>query len=431
MYEELAGKRLLVLGGTILSCEIIRKAKQMGLTVAVTDYYPLEKSPGKQIADEIYDISTIDVDAVVQLIQKQKFDGVITGFSDMLLPYYAEICQKAGVPAYGTKEQFDIFTNKASYKDLCRKFGVPTVEEYSLDGVICNNEGINYPVLVKPLDGSGSRGISRCYTQEELNRAIYKALSCSKESRVLVERYMTGREVTVFWLFIDGNYYLTGIGDRHVKKNQGDEVMPLPVGYTFPSNLTHKYRQEIEPKVKEMLQYVGIKNGMMFMQCKVENDVCVIYDIGYRLTGSLEYINFAQVCGYNPLEMMIRFAVTGVMTDRDITQLITPETMKPSFNVSCLAGPGTIKQLIGCEKVKTFPEVADVVIAHYPGETIEDSMRGLLTQITVRVLGSVDNKKQLYQVMHKIEESIHIISTKGEEMRLSGIEVTDIDGLED
>ena len=389
MPDDLKGKRLLVLGGTRISCEIIRKAMQMGLTVGVADYYPREQSPGKLIADEDYEVSTLDVDAVAALIKKQRFDGVLTGFSDMLLPYYAEICRKAGLPSYGTKEQFELFTNKERYKALCRKYGVPTVEEYRVDPETVDDSEIRYPVLVKPADGSGSRGIMVCHNRDELQVAVEKAKKASKSSSILVEQYLSGREVTVFWLFLDGQYYLTAIGNRHVKQNQGNDVIPLPVGYTYPASITPKYRTEIEENAKNMFRAAGIQNGMMFMQCKVENGVCVVYDIGYRLTGSLEYINLEAACGYNPLEMLIRFAVSGKMTDRDVRSLIRPEAMKPSFNVSCLAAPGTIAEVTGVDQVKTLPGVVDAVIEHYPGETITENMRGLLAQIAVRVFGTV------------------------------------------
>ena len=429
MFKQLIGKRLLVLGGTRISCEIIRKAKAMGLTVIVTDYYPAERSPGKQIADESYEVSAIDVDAVVNLIHDKHIDGVITGFADLLLPCYAEICEKAGLPAYGTREQFETFTDKAKYKKLCRQFGVPTVEEYKIDEKNIDSITIRYPVLVKPSDSSGSRGISVCRTADELKEAIIKAKEYSKEDSILVERYMSGREVTVFWLFVDGNYYLTAIGNRHTKQNQGTDIIPLPVGYTYPASVTPKYRAEIEKKAKAMFRYAGIKNGMMFMQCKVENDVCIVYDIGYRLTGSLEYINFEDACGYNPLEMMIRFAVTGQMTNKTVDALISPEKMKPSFNVSCLSAPGIIESITGVDKVKSMSFVSDAILAHIPGETITKEMRGLLAQITVRVLGSVEKKELLCEAMQAVENNIHIISTEGKELRLSGIEPEDIEGL--
>ena len=99
MRYDLTDKKVLVMGGTRISCEIIRKAKEMGCYVVVADYNKVEDSPGKQIADEHFEISVTDVDAIVELIHRENIEGVLVGFSDMLLPYYAEICRKAGLPA--------------------------------------------------------------------------------------------------------------------------------------------------------------------------------------------------------------------------------------------------------------------------------------------------------------------------------------------
>ena len=420
---NISGKRLLVLGGMLISCEIVRKAQSMGITVGVADYNTVEDSPGKQIADEHYEVSVIDVNAVVKLVKEAHFDGVLVGFNDMLLPYYAEICQKTGLPCYGTKEQFETFISKDKYKSLCRQFGVPTIEEFCI-----GDEHIKYPVLVKPVDSSGSRGITICHNYQELKEAYEVALSASNTKKVLIERYMDGHEVTVFWVFQDGEYYLAALGNRHVKKNQGDDVIPLPVGYTFPSIYLPKYRNEVEQNCKKMFSHLGIKDGMMFMQCKVEDGTCYVYDIGYRLAGSLEYKILERVCGYNPMEMLIRFALTGQMGEPLLSQKATPEFPTPAFNVSCLSGPGTIQTINGVEKVMAFPEVEDVVIAHQPGETITEQMRGLLAQITVRILGSVPSKENLLPIMTKIENTLHIVSKEGKNMMLPGIEKTDVEG---
>ena len=423
MYKKLEGKRLLILGGMRISCEIVRKAKAMGIYTIVADYNKIEDSPGKQIADEAANLSVIDVDAVVAYIKEHDIDGVFVGFNDMLLPYYAEICEKAGLPCYGTKEQFETLIAKDQYKALCRQFGVPTIPEYDI-----NDTDIKYPVLVKPVDSSGSRGITICHNRQELEDAVEKGKQASKTGKVLIERYMDGREVTVFWTFQDGNYYLSAHSNRHVKHNQGKDVIPLPVGYTFPSVYLPKYRAEVEENCKMMFKHLGLKDGMMFMQCKVEDEICYVYDLGFRLTGSLEYKILERVCGYNPLEMMICHALTGKMGFESIAGKAIPEFKTPAFNVSCLCAPGTIKEITGIDEVKHMAEVEDAVLAHVPGETIIEQMRGLLAQITVRVLGSVPTKNDLLPTMQRIDNTIHIIGENGEELLLPGIEYSDIEG---
>lgn len=424
MNNNLEGKRLLILGGMRISCEIVRKARQMGIYTIVADYYPAEKSPAKAIAYKAIEVSVTDVDAVAAVIRQENVDGVFVGFNDMLLPFYADICKKAGLPCYGTKTQFETLIAKDKYKALCRQFGVPTIPEYDI-----NDENIKYPVLVKPVDSSGSRGITICHNRQQLDEAVEIGRKASKAGKVLIERYMDGREVTVFWTFQDGNYYLSALGNRHVKHNQGMDIIPLPVGYTFPSVFLPKYRAEVEENCKRMFRHLGIKDGMMFMQCKVENGTCYVYDLGFRLTGSLEYKILERVCGYNPLEMMICHALTGKMGEESIAGKAVPEFETPAFNVSCLCAPGTIKEITGIDEVKALHEVEDVVIAHAPGETITEQMRGLLAQITVRVLGSVESKDRLLPTMQKIDDTIHIIGTEGEQLLLPGIEYSDIEGF--
>ena len=410
--EKLKNKKLLILGGTLISCEIVRQAKKMGIYVVVTDYNKPEDSPAKQIADEHFMVSATDVDAVVELIKQEHIDGVLVGFNDMLLPYYAEICQKSGLPCYATKEQFELFINKKRYKELCREYNVPTVKEYSisLTELKSNKFNVQYPVLVKPVDSSGSRGITICHSDSELGEAYNKALNFSATNQVLVEQYLTGKEVTVFVVMQDGKYYLSGIGNRHMKASR-DGILPLPVGYTFPSIYTESYEKNILPKVKTMLNDVGIKNGMMFMQCKVEDGVVTVYDLGLRLTGSLEYKVFEQLSGYNTLELMINFALTGKMADNDLSKVINP-FKRYGFNISVVAEPGVIKNIEGIEAVKALPEVAGVFISHLPGEEITQSMYGLLSQITVRVLGSACDYDNFVKIIDKIINAIKVIDTE-------------------
>lgn len=428
---DFKGKRLLILGGSRISLEIIKHAKSMGIVTGVTDWYTLEKSPAKQMADEAYYENTSDIDAMVKLIKEHKFDGVITGFTDSVLPYYAEICQKAGLPSYGTKEQFELFIDKNKYKALLRKFDIPTIPEYHVGFPDSDDisDSIDYPVIVKPTDSSGSRGITICHNKDELKKAMLSAIEVSKVQRVLVEKYIDEKEATIIWLFKDGKYYISLCGNRHIKHNQEGQL-PLPAGYSYPASVQPRFLKETAPKIEKMLHFLGVKNGMMFMQCKVVDGVCYIYDIGYRLTGTLEYINLKHMCGYDPMDMLIHFALTGTMGEPDIDQKVDPYLGgEYTYNVSLLCKPGKIAEMKGIEEIKKLPGVFDAVIAHPVGDTITEAMKGRLAQITVRILGKASSVAEMKTTMIKIQKLAHIISEDGEEMILHGLEETDFTGV--
>ena len=427
---DLQGKRLLILGGSRISCEIIRHARAMGIVTGVTDFYPIERSPAKQLADEAYYVDTTKMEAMAALVTGQKFDGILTGFTDSVLPYYAEICERVGMPSYGTREQFEVFIDKRKYKELMRQFDVPTIPEYriDLDNFDATTADIVYPVIVKPSESSGARGITVCHSKAELALAMSFAAQTSETKEVLVERYIDEPEATIFWLFVDGQYYPMMIGNRHVKHNQ-DGVIPLPAGYTYPSVVQPRFLQETAPKMERMFRSMGIRNGMMFMQSKIVDGECWVYDIGYRLTGSLEYINLKEMCGYDPLDMLIRFALTGNMGEPEIAKKADPYLSgKYTYNVSLLCKPGKIAKIAGLEEIEKLPGVIKVVVAHPAGDEITPKMKGLLAQITVRILGKADTIKAMKNEMMEIQRLAHVISDTGEEMILPGLEESDFVG---
>jgi len=429
--SDLKNKKLLILGGSKISCEIVNKAKKMGIKTMVTDWYPLENSPAKQIADEYAMTSTADLPAMLQLIKDNNIDGVITGFTDSVLPYYADMCKEAGLPSYGTRYQFEILTDKTKYKKLCKEFNVPVIEEYDVKETDLDTNKIKniiYPVLVKPADGSGARGVFICHNEEELNAKYRESLNYSQSKEILVERYVEGKEVTVFYLLNDGEIYLTGMGNRHMKHNQ-EGVIPLPVAYTFPSVQLEQYIKTTDQNVKKMFQSLDMKNGMVFLQCMVKDNECIVYDIGYRLTGTLEYKLMSEIYGYDPLEMLINFALTGKMTKQNLSELIEPIWKKYACNVSFLMKPGTIKELNGVDEILSIPGVIDAVFAREEGESLPLEAKGMLRQITLRVFATAKSKDELENLLNQIYDTLEIIGTNGENLLLEGLDTKELEGV--
>ena len=217
MTSALKNKKLLIIGGDSFSVDIVKTAQSMGIYTIVTDWYETKRSPAKLVADEYWNTSIEDYESLTKQIKEHHVDGILTGFTDSYLLAYQHLCEINNFPSYGTKEQFEILTNKALYKEWCKKFNVPTIQQYN-----ASDTDIQFPIIIKPVDGSGSRGLHVCHNLEELQDAIAASKKSSRQGEVIIERYMTGREVTIFWTFVDGKYYLSAIGNRHVKQNQGE-----------------------------------------------------------------------------------------------------------------------------------------------------------------------------------------------------------------
>jgi len=347
---DLSGKRLLVLGGTNLSCEIIRRAQKMGVYVIVTDYLP--DSPGKKIANKSYLVSTTDVVSVVELIKKERVDGVLTGFIEMMLPYYQLICKKANLHCYATENQINIATNKNRFKSLCREFDIPVVNDYKIDYPFSNKDldHIQFPAIIKPYDSGGGRGIYICWDPDELRQNYSKALNFSSQNAALIEDHVNANEVSIFYLIQDGRISLSTMADRFVQ-NFFPKTIPLPIAYLFPSKHLKKYQQTMNIKVTKMFESIGIKNGMLFIQSFVKDGNFIFYEMGFRLTSSLEYKIIAKFNHINPLETMINFALTGSMWEKQICSVIDPNYDEYGFNLTFIAKPGQVGEILGVQEV--------------------------------------------------------------------------------
>lgn len=411
----MSGKRLLVLGGTTYSCDIIRAAQQLGIYVMVTDYYA--NSPGKLIADKSFNISATDVDGVVKLIKEENIDGVLTGFSEKLLPYYQQICEKSHCYCYANKDQIEISTNKDLFKDLCRKFSLSVVEEYRIEFAKNHDQlrRIAFPVVIKPTDSGGARGVYVCRNEEELIFNYHKALVYSKSGNIIVEKFMACEEVTIFYLIQDGEIMLSGMADR-ITKSGYQSTLPLPRAYLFPSKHIGNYQKHVHSKVKKMFEFIGLKNGILFIQSFVDDEDFIFYEMGFRLSPTFEYKIISKINGVNPLHMMIHYALTGKMNDQLIRNNLNPNYSVIGYNLTLLTKPGTIGNIYGIKQIIRDASVIDAILTYTEGDVIPEESIGTLKQVILRVIGVARDKKELEKIIKLINQSFRVISTGGENM---------------
>ena len=423
--DNLKGKRMLLLAGTNLTLEAISLAQKMGVWVAVTDYN--ENTPAKNISDAAFNVSTTDIDALEKLCREQHIDGVFTNWIDSMLPWGARICERMHYPYPFTLEQIDMYTDKEKFKNLCLKYGVPVPKQYCSNNNFSNAEidKIEFPVIVKPVDSSGSRGISICENKLQLKKAIDKALHYSASKKVIVEQYIEGDEITVNYVIEDGIAMLTSVHDRYFNTEQ-EGVIKTPDIYIYPSKYTSLYLEKLDFLVTEMLNKTGLKNGSIFMQACVKDNKIYLYETGMRLNGCKIYQLVNAESGYNALEHLIHFSLTGHMGSPSIQEQINPRFKHWYSTISLLGKPGTISKIEGIDELESMPEIIAVSQWHFVGETITPEMRGTLPQTIVRISLKGDTKEKLLETIKQVYNCVKVYDEQDENMLLSPHDLNDL-----
>lgn len=410
MTKTLQGKKLLILGGNALTCDIVNTANKMGVYTIVSDWNKLEDSPAKQIACEFWDISLMDYEKLSERIKKDNVLGMITGFTDSYLLPYQHLCELNGLPCYGTKEQFEKTLDKARFKYFCKTNGVEIVPEY--DVKTFNKETISEEnkIIIKPVDNSGSRGICLCSHPSEYEKMLDYALNFSQKKEVVLERYMECDDVSFEYVIQDGVVMLSSICDRYIHKTKSGGSVTSKLIY--PSKYTEQYIKEADGKVKQMFQNMGLKNGVLFMQAFVEDGHFYFYEMGYRLSGGRHYIFTENQNGTNAVKELIYFAFYGKMAENNLSQQVSPLFKNICCQLSVLCKSDKIGKIVGKSRLKENPEIIDSTFYYQEGDVI--GKEGTTSQIVARLHIVVQNQQQLTNVIKSVKQTLSIINDKGE-----------------
>lgn len=421
--ERFDGKTLIFLDGSAVAIPAVERAKELGIKTVVANYYDELRSPAKTHADIAIKIDFTDLDGLVRICKEYKVDGMFQGWTDSHLPVYADLCERMGWPCYGTKEQFEVCANKDLFKQTCIRYGVPVAKEYDLhfNGEhLVGIENAMLPVIVKPTDSSGSRGVYVCRTTEELEENYRKAWDISPSHSVAVEDYLVGQHVNIYYTLSKGNIYLSAMCDRYVDYH--DRIgAPMPVCLIHPSQYLAEFEEKVDPKLKDMFHGMGMKNGIAFVQgFHCDNGSFAIYEMGYRPNGGATYSLISACSGYNQLDMLIRFALTGDMGEEERLKVQTPHFKKIAVNYVISTPNKAIMRngIHGLETVRELPEVVDVVQKEYGG----NKPSGTRPHDIAFVLLIVETLEQLTPVLDKIKNLISIEGKDGSSLPIASFD---------
>lgn len=280
-------KRLLFLGGIMQQIPAIQKARELGYYVITCDYLP--DNPGHKYADEYHNVSTTDLDAVLKLARELKIDGIVAYASDPAAPTAAYVAEKMGLPG-NPYESVKLLTEKDLFRDFLQKngFTCPQAGGYTTyEAALADIDRFKFPVMVKPVDSSGSKGVVKIYDKNELKAAVDEALSYSRGKRFVVEEFIVkkGYQVSGDGFSVDGKLVFTSYGNELYSGKGTREYVAL--GEFWPSLLTPEQKAKVDAELQKLITALGMRTCAYNIEVILDKDDNVyILELGPRNGGS-------------------------------------------------------------------------------------------------------------------------------------------------
>ncbi len=267
-------KKILLLGGSAQQVVAIETAKSLGYYTVLCDF--LTDNPGQYSADKFYLESTTDKDAILKVAMEEKVDGVLAYASDPAAPTAAYIAEKLGLPGNPYKS-VEILCNKDLFREYlaANGFCTPVAKGYGNTVEALNDITEGYfklPVIVKPVDSSGSKGVSRIDKVDEAADKLKYAMSYSRGKRIIIEEYVEkfGYQIAGDGLSIDGNLVFRCFANDHFNQ---ECINPfVPISASFPYNMPEDVQDKIHDEIQRLLTCLDMKTSTYNFDMRIDKD---------------------------------------------------------------------------------------------------------------------------------------------------------------
>lgn len=293
-------KKLLLLGGSRYLLPVIEAAKKLGIYTITCDYLP--DNIAHKYSDEYCNVSIIDKDAVLEAAKKLKVDGVISFACDPGVATAAYVAEKMGLPASGSYKSVSILQNKGLFRKFLADhgFNVPTAKGYhDVEEALKDVDLFHWPVIVKPVDSAGSKGVTKVEKPEQLKESIAYALSFSHCNEFIVEDFLekVGHSSDTDSFSVDGELKFVSFSAQRFDENAGNPY--TPAAYSWPATISDAHQKELAAEIQRLLTLLDMKTSIYNIETRECTD------------GKAYIMELSPRGGGNRLAEMLRYA-TGV-----------------------------------------------------------------------------------------------------------------------
>ena len=398
--------KIMILGASVYQVPLIKTAKRMGLYTIVSSMPGAY--PGFDYADKAYYINTVDKEAILEICRKEGVNGICTSGTDVAVAtigYVNDQMGLSGISEIAADKACDKFQMKEAFAE-----GSVAASRYvrvtSLEEAYAAAEQIGYPVVVKCVDSSGSRGINVIDTREEMSAAYEEAVRYSRKDYVLIESKLGGHEIGVDGMVENGELILLAPHEKFTYKFRG---ATMPAGHAFPYKCSDKVYDEIAKQITLATRSLGIDNTAFNSDVFVDGDEVYIIEMGGRAGATCIPELISIYYGFDFYEQMINNALGRpvVMPEGDV-------------RVPCMAKllmspvDGTISY-IDEEKLDAIRgEGITVRLDYGVGDSIEKMYNG--TTRIGHVIAAVDDEDEFDRIKDRVYSAMFVDGRSLEEL---------------
>jgi biotin carboxylase len=363
------GKTILIVSGSIEAADAAKRAKEMGLTVVVSDSNP--EAPGFAFADscliaDVHGASETAAAAERYSRKIRKIDGVICVAADAPVTA-ATVVGRLGLPGISITTA-ELACDKLAMKRRFLECGIPvpwfsevmTVQALQRVAIERGND-----LVIKPVDGQGSRGVQRVAKVENLTKAFALARSLSPTQRVMVEQFLDGPQVSTESLIIDGRCHTPSLSDRNSEYPEASAPFFIETGGDSPSRLPPDIQAKIKDVVAQAASALGVTRGTVKGDIIVHNGEPHVIGLAAHLSGG--FFCTREI----PLSTGVDFV--GCAIRLALGESVSAEELEPKGSNAVVQryafpGPGRVVAVDGAEQAKKIPGIADVVVTVRSGD---------------------------------------------------------------
>lgn len=394
-------KKALVLAGGVPQIKLINILKKRNYKVILADY--TNKPVASEYADVFYQISTLDIESIKELVRKENVDLIITVCTDQALNTVALVAEEFNLPCYISASTGLNVTNKKYMKELFKKNNIPTANFNILTEDLTHN--LKYPLIVKPADCNSSKGVTKVFNITDLKNAFLKAKEFSRTNTVIVEEYIEGREISVDALVKDGKAQILCASYSDKIKNNNKFVINR--GYYPIDNF-----ELIESKLLDIIQKIAnafkLINSPLLVQLIESKDGLFVLEFSARTGGCIKYHMIELATGFDIIEYTVD------LFEKKPTNINFKHLQKIIVNEFIYCNPGKYLKVNGFEECKNKGYIENYYILKSPGSVFNTIGSSGDRIAAITILAETHN--EYVQKHNQIAKSLQVINEYGKDI---------------